>query len=203
MPNTPIYLSAINSPVFEAGLREISEHVFNIKQERQVRDLFIRVLNGLGAGLIGVAEDPREGLLKSDLAIYGGQPWELRAQFEMKFQYPADLTPSLCSTFTGDALKLINGSTCSHFLLVTQEAEPVGDRANIPCEVVTPLNYQGRRVEASCPDEALRRFFNCVHRMTLDVESKFLRSRYHFWMYHRSQGDELCICNGWESKRIA
>lgn len=203
MPHTPIYLSTIGSPAFEVGLHEISEHVFNIKQERQIRDLFIRVLNGFGAGLIGVAEEPREGLLKSDLAIYGGRPWELRSQFEMKFQYPADLTPSLCSTFTGDALKLINGRTCSHFLLVTQEAEPIGDRANIPCAVVTPLNYQGRRVESQVPDEALQRHFNCVHRISINVESQFLRSIYHFWMYHRSQCEELCVCKGWESERIA
>jgi hypothetical protein len=190
-------ITTINSPSFYTGLADIADNFFNLKQEIQIRDLLVRCINASPLGYKAIAEQPRQNgnsvNQRADLAIYDPfvTPPTLKYVAELKFQYPADLfNAAVLQSIQQDAQRTINGSMCTHFVLIIQEAFSLTTCPFLLPNSIAALKYQiapGAPLPISTASQAIaqaRPGFTLAHQVSIKNISSYLASKYTFLIWN-------------------
>jgi hypothetical protein len=186
-------ITTINSPSFYTGLADIADNFFNLKQEIQIRDLLVRCINASPLGYKAIAEQPRQNGNRADLAIYDAfaVPASLKYVAELKFQYPADLlNTAVLQSIQQDVQRAINGSMCTHFILITQETFSLTTCPFLLPNNIAALKYQiapGTPPPISGVSKAIaqaRPGFTLAHQVSIKNISSYLASKYTFLIWN-------------------
>jgi len=177
---TQILIDSINSEFLKKRLDEINKHLYNRKQEGQIRDALLFDINN-GSKLKGLSEFPKKCHGAVDLTLFS--EGNRVATIEFKHHYPGDLhLKSVIDSIIKDIGRVVEVPT-SHFVLIIQERE-----IEEPNEILCELNYMNRNggVNLDILEEYIRKI-KCFTRHIKEITiGDSVRSKYTFVVY------ELC-----------